>query len=67
MPSILYMSSLNLTSTLLFFCFFLFFEENGRVALLLCQAKGEHNRLVPQELCLKPTLGLSATRATDLI
>ena len=27
-------------------------EEKEKVALLLCQAKGEHSRLVPQELCL---------------
>ena len=29
-------------------------EENERVALLLCQAKGEHGRLAPQELCPLP-------------
>ena len=27
-------------------------EEKERVALLLCEAKGEHCRLAPQELCL---------------
>ena len=29
-------------------------EEKERIALLLCQAEGEHSRLVPQELCLLP-------------
>ena len=29
-------------------------EEKESVALLFCQAKGEHNRLVPQELCPPP-------------
>ena len=31
--------------------FSFFLEEKERVALLLCQAKGEHSRLVPQDLC----------------
>ena len=26
-------------------------EEKERVALFLCQAKGEHSRLAPHELC----------------
>lgn len=30
----------------------LFMVEKERVALFLGQAKGEHNRLVTQELCL---------------
>ena len=29
-------------------------EEKERVVLLLCQAKGEHSRLGPQELCPAP-------------
>ena len=29
-------------------------EEKERVASLLCQAKGEHSRLGPQELCPAP-------------
>ena len=29
-------------------------EEKGRMALFLCQAKREHSRLVPQELCPPP-------------
>ena len=29
-------------------------EEKERVALLLCQAKGEHSRLALQELCPLP-------------
>ena len=29
-------------------------EEKESVALLFCWAKGEHNRLVPQELCHPP-------------
>ena len=31
-------------------------EEKERVALLFCQAKGEHSRLALQELCV-PLLG----------
>ena len=34
---------------------FPFFGEE-RVALLLCQAKGEHSRLVPQDLCPREVL-----------
>ena len=30
-------------------------EEKERVTLLLCQTKGEHSRLVPQELCPIPS------------
>ena len=30
--------------------FFFLMEEKERVALFLCQAKGKHSRLVPQEL-----------------
>ena len=30
-------------------------EEKERVTLLLCQTKGEHSRLVPQELCPLPS------------
>ena len=29
-------------------------EEKEKVALFLCQAKGKHSRLVPQELCPLP-------------
>ena len=29
-------------------------EEKERVALLLCQSKGKHSRLGPQELCPRP-------------
>ena len=29
-------------------------EEKERVALFLCQAKREHSRLAPQELCPPP-------------
>ena len=29
-------------------------EENERVALFLCQAKKEHSRLAPRELCPLP-------------
>ena len=36
----------------LFLLFFFFWMEmKERVALSLCQAKGDHSRLVPQELC----------------
>ena len=31
-------------------------EDKERVALLLCQGKGEHSRLAPQELCPRPPL-----------
>ena len=32
-------------------CFFFLMEEKERMTLLLCQAKGDHSRLGPQELC----------------
>ena len=36
------------------FLFFIFLEDKERVALFLCQAKGEHRGIVPPELCAFP-------------